>query len=187
LLLHEAVVRLDGFDDFAQIGAPVWGDNLDLARELVVQVQVRLPIQVELARDRVDEQGVERVDPWVVELGGDGAHDGHLLKGAVPEPMAALVLLADIAQGILRAEAVEFVDGDQVGVVQDVDLLQLARGAVLGGHHVEDHIDDVNDAGVALPDAGGLHDDEVEASSFGDVDGGADIAVERHVGFARGK
>jgi hypothetical protein len=62
-----------------------------------------------------------------------------------------------------RALAVELVDGDEVGEVEHVDLLELAGGAELGGHDVERQVHVRHDGGVALADAGGLDDDEVEA------------------------
>src|SRR5918998_177488 len=71
--------------------------------------------------------------------------------------------VARVAQRVLRALAVELVDGDEIGEVEHVDLLELARGAELRRHHVQREIDVRHDGRIALPDAGGLDDDELES------------------------
>jgi hypothetical protein len=75
---------------------------------------------------------------------------------------ASLHLLGDVAQRVGRALAVELVDGDELGEVEHVDLLELARGAELRRHDVDRHVDERHDRGVALANARGLDDDEVE-------------------------
>jgi hypothetical protein len=50
--------------------------------------------------------------------------------------------LRDVAQRVLAPLAVELVDGDDVGEVEHVDLLELAGGAELGRHHVERDVDE---------------------------------------------
>ena len=77
--------------------------------------------------------------------------------------MVAPPLLADVAQGVLAAALVELVEDEDPGEVEHVDLLELARGAVLRRHHVERDVDEVDDRGVALADPGRLDDDEIEA------------------------
>ena len=77
--------------------------------------------------------------------------------------MVAPPLLADVAQGVLAAALVELVEHEDPGEVEHVDLLELARGAVLRRHHVERDVDEVDDRGVALADPGRLDDDEIEA------------------------
>ncbi len=76
--------------------------------------------------------------------------------------MVAPPLLAHVAQRILGAALLELVDHDQVGEVEHVDLLELARGAVLARHHVDREVDQIDDLGVALADAGRLDHDQVE-------------------------
>ena len=106
---------------------------------------------------------VQRGHAVVVEARRDRAEHRHLV-GRVAEQLAiALVLLAHVAQRILRALAVELVDGDEVGEVEHVDLFELRRGAELGRHHVQRHVDVRHDRRVALADAGRLDDDQVEA------------------------
>jgi hypothetical protein len=106
---------------------------------------------------------VEGRDAVVVEARGLGAEHGHLV-GLLREHLAvALVLLAHIAQRVLRALAVVLVDRHEVGEVQHVDLLELARGAEFRRHHVERGVHERHDGRVALADARGLHQHEVEA------------------------
>src|SRR3546814_20196841 len=73
----------------------------------------------------------------------------------------SLPLLADVAQGVFGAALVVLVEHDQLGEVDHVDLLQLAGGAVVAGHHVHREVDHVDDLRVGLADAGGLADDQV--------------------------
>ncbi len=111
---------------------------------------------------------VEGRDAVVVEGGRRGAEDGHVL-GLLPERLAvAHHLPADVAQGVHRTTTLELVDGDDVGEVEHVDLLELARRAELGRHHVEVDVGVRGDGGVALTDAGRLDDDEVVAGGLED-------------------
>ena len=77
--------------------------------------------------------------------------------------MIAPPLLAHVAQRVFGAALLELVQHDHVGEVEHVDLLELAGGAVFGGHHVQRDVRDVDDLGVALPDAGGLDHDQIES------------------------
>ena len=125
---------------------------------------------------------VQRGHAVVVEAAGHRAEHRHLVGLVCPGLAVALHLLGDVAQRVGRALAVELVDGDELGEVEHVDLLELAGGAELRRHHVHRHVDQRHDGRVALADAGGLDDDEVEA---GDLAGGdhvgqrlADLAAE---------
>ena len=80
-------------------------------------------------------------------------------------------LLAHVAQRILGAALLELVEHDEIGEVEHVDLLELARGAVFGRHHVHREVDEIDDLGVALADARGLDDDQVEARRFQQLHG----------------
>ncbi len=113
---------------------------------------------------------VERGDAVVVEASRRGAEDRHvgwLLAERLP---VANQLAADVPQCVCRATTLELVDRDDVGEVEHVDLLQLGGGAELGGHHVERGVDEGHDGGVALADARGLDDHQVEAGALEDVD-----------------
>ncbi len=112
------------------------------------------PAVAELGGEGADEALVEGVDAVIVELAGDGAVDRELfVRRAVEELVAAAVLLADVAQGVEGLGSVELVDGYEIGVVEHVDLLELHGGAVLGGHHIQGQIRDVDDLAVGLADA----------------------------------
>ena len=76
--------------------------------------------------------------------------------------MIAAPLLAHVAQCVFGAAFLELVQHDHVGEVEHVDLLELAGRAVFGRHHVQREVGEIDDLGVALPDAGGLDHDEVE-------------------------
>jgi hypothetical protein len=80
-------------------------------------------------------------------------------------------LLAHVPQGVEAAALVELVDGDDVGVVEHVDLLELRRRAVFAGHHVQGDVGVLGDLGVALPDAAGLDDHQIEGRRLADADG----------------
>src|SRR5260221_1556699 len=129
----------------------------------------------------LDERGqdtlVERGNAVVVEARSDGAVYRHVLGGAVEELAVALVLLPHVAQRVLAALAVELVDGDEIGEVEHVDFLELARRAVFGRHHVERGIGERHDRRIALADAGSLDDHQVESG---------DLAGRDHVGEAPG-
>src|SRR5690348_16519282 len=109
-------------------------------------------------------------DAGVVELTGDGGVCGDVLVFHVERGAVALPLLAHVAQRVLGAALVEIVEHDQLGEVDHVDLLQLAGGAVVAGHHVGGEIDQVDDLRIALADAGGLDDDKVVGLALEEVD-----------------
>jgi len=78
-------------------------------------------------------------------------------------PVVAGPLAPDRAQRVVGELAVELVDRHHVGEIEHVDLLQLGGGAEFGRHHVHGDVGDLDDGGVALADARGLDDDDVEA------------------------
>ena len=119
---------------------------------------------------------VQRRHAVVVEARGHGAEHRHAV-GRLREQLAvALVLLAHVAQRVLGALAVELVDGDEVGEIEHVDLLELAGGAEFRRHHVERDVDQRHDGRVALADARGLDHDQIEA---GDLAGGDHLGQRR--------
>ena len=108
---------------------------------------------------------VERGDAVVVEPGGDGAEHRQVLAGSRrTRSRLRATALRTSRQRVLAGGAVELVDRHGVGEVEHVDLLELRGGAELRRHHVDGHVDERDDAGVALPDAGRLDDDEVVAA-----------------------
>ncbi len=109
-------------------------------------------------------------------------------SGARLERLAvALHLLPHVAQRVLRALAVELVDRHEIGEVEHVDLLELRRRAELGRHHVERHVDERRDRGVALADARRLDDHDVERRDLARGDHVGERLAHFAAGVARGE
>ena len=111
--------------------------------------------------------------------------DRHLLVGERQLAPIAPPLLAHVAQGVGRPLAIAFVQHDQVGEVEHVDLLELRRCTVVGRHHVERAVDPIDDLGIALADARRLEQDEIEARRAQHGEGVADRRREREMGAPR--
>ena len=130
---------------------------------------------------------VERGDAVVVEARSGRAEDRHVLPLG-PERLAVADHLAGhVAPRVLGPAALELVDGHHVGGVEHVDLLQLRGGAVLRRHDVERDVGVLGDARVALADAGGLDDDEVEVGGLAGGDDVAEVRGQRGAGGAGGE
>jgi hypothetical protein len=168
LLLGPAAVAAAGVGDLAQVALPPGRDDV-LARVRRPDPFGRGARPVGGAEAPVDlghELGVQRVDPAVVEVRRARPEDGQGLPVRVPQLVVALVLLAHVAERVLRAPPGELVDDDEVRVVEHLDLLELARGAELRRHHVEGEVRELRDLRVALPDARRLDEDHVEAAAL---------------------
>ena len=172
VLLGAGVEAADGLGDLGEVAHPLGGDHLaDAGGVPHVDVGERaLGHGQALPGELVAQVLVEGGDAVVVEGRGAGAEDRHV-GGLLAEGLAvADHLAAHVAQGVLGAAALELVDRHGVGEVEHVDLLQLRRGTELGRHHVERGVDEGHDRGVALADAGGLDDHQVEAGGLHHVD-----------------
>ena len=101
----------------------------------------------------------------IVEVGGRGAEDGHVLPAESEVTPVAQDLSGHIAKSVEGSAAIELVDGNDVGVVEHVDLLELGRCSELRRHDVERDVGEIGDRVVALSDAGSLDDDEVIAGN----------------------
>ena len=124
---------------------------------------------------RGSERLVERGHAVVVEARGDACRTPASRRAACSNSSRLRwYCLRTSRSASARALAVELVDRDEVGEVEHVDLLELAGGAELRRHHVQRHVDVRHDRGVALADAGGLDDDQVEA---GDLARGDHVAA----------
>ena len=84
--------------------------------------------------------------------------------------MIAPPLLPDVAQAVLGAALLALVEHDEVGVVEHVDLLELARGTVFARHDVQRQVHQIHDLGVRLTDTGGFDDHQVEPGSLVQLD-----------------
>jgi hypothetical protein len=106
----------------------------------------------------------------VTQPGRHGAEHRERL-GVGAELLAVAGHLAPhLTQGVLGAPPLELVDGDDVGEVEHVDLLELRRRAVLRRHDVQRDVGHVGDGRVALADAGRLHDHDVGAPRLARLD-----------------
>ena len=163
LLGRGGVVATHRLGDLRQVAATCRRDDRGQARRLhaLEAGEDPGPGREALGHQQVEEVVVEVRDAIVGEARGRGAEDRHVLPRRSEGLPVAHELPCDIAAGVLRAAALELVDGDRVGEVQHVDLLELRRGTELRGHHVERGVDEGHDPGIALADAGGLDDDEV--------------------------
>ena len=180
LALRPRVVAGGAFLDLVKVADAVGGDHRTLVAVLRDHVLlVGLQRRARLLDDGLHEGDVETVRTRIVELARDRAVDRHLVGGDVPQLAGALDLLLDVSESVEAAALVELVDRDKIGVVEHVDLLELGRGAVLGGHDVQARVAVVGDLGVRLADAARLDDDEVEAGGLRDVDGGLDVLGQR--------
>jgi hypothetical protein len=166
------VIAAQGVGDFGEIPDAVGRDDGAAGRRGLDADNRQPPLgKLEAALGELRHQGlVERGDAVIVETCRHGAEHRHGL-GLLAETLAvALVLLAHVAQRIGGPAPVELVDGDKVGEVEHVDLLQLRSGTELGRHDVERNVDQRHDRRVALADAGGLDHDQVEAGHFASRD-----------------
>ena len=101
--------------------------------------------------------------------------------------MVAPPLLAHVAEGVLAPALVELVEDEDPREVEHVDLLELARGAVLRRHHVERDVDEVDDGGITLADSRRLDDNEIEALGAHEGDRVVEHRARRRIAPARGE
>ena len=189
LRTHALLVAADGVADLGQVARACWRHDGGLVGAVAhVHGGQAAFLQRQAEFTEADFQRlVQRRHAVVVEARGLGAEHRHLVRLLAKGFAVALHLLGHVAQRIGRTLAVELVDGHELGEVEHVDLLELAGGAVLGRHHVHRHIDEGHDGRIALADAGGLDDHQVEPARLAGGDdvgqGGADLAA----GVARGQ
>ena len=112
------------------------------------------------------ERLIQRSDAVVVKLRGDCAIDWHGVWHFAPCFAIALHLFTHVAQGIFAAFAIELVDRKNVGVVEHIDFFELARRAKLRCHDIQRGVDVGHDTRVALTDAWGLDNNEIETAEF---------------------
>ena len=98
----------------------------------------------------------------IVELAGDRRENRNILIGRLEREPVAFPLFANIAQCVFGAALFKLVEHHQVRIIQHVYFFELAGGAIIAGHDIGRQIDQVDDLAIALSDAGGLDDDQVE-------------------------
>ncbi len=108
--------------------------------------------------------------PGIVELARDGRVDRHPVVVQVELEPVALPLFPNVAQGVLGPALFVLVQDHHLGVIEHVDLLELAGRAVVGGHHVDRKIDQVDDLGIGLADAGGFDQHQAETGGTQETD-----------------
>ena len=189
LLPGLAMIAPDRLGDLAQVADPL-GRNDDGLRGGCLAGgprQARFEADPGLGGDGVDQGVVEGRHPVIVELGGDGAEDRHLLGPPAKGLAVALDLLAHVLHGVVAAALLELVDHRQVGEIQHVDFLELRGGPVLTRHDIDGHVHEVDDARVALADAGGFRDDKIKTRRLDGHDGVGQGFGYLCSGAARGK
>jgi hypothetical protein len=116
------VVAAHGVGNLGQIAARAGGTMTFLPLEWRTSVATSLPACARRPVAPAWQQAlVQRGHAVVVEARCLRAEDRHLFRTLAPQFAVALVLLGDVAQRILRALAVELVDGDEVGEIEHVD------------------------------------------------------------------
>ncbi len=165
LLSAALVVGADGLGDLRQIADPGrWKHRCQARGRLDRHLRQHTGGKRQaLGREQSDQMLVERGDPVIVEPGRARPEHRHVRPGGTERLTVAHQLTADVAASVLRPGALELVDRHHVGEVQHVDLLKLGRRTVLGCHHVQRNVDEVDDPGVALADPRRLDHDQVVA------------------------
>ena len=166
LLLGPTVVGTVGFCDFAEVTRPGRRDDENLLAGALFGGKRGGQVGACFVGQRVHHPTVELVGAGVVELRGDGPHHGKVVVLSVPQIVVALELLPHVAQGVLGAALVKLVDGHHIGEVEHVDLLELRGSSKFRRHHVQRDVAVVHDLGVALADATGLKNNQVELSGL---------------------
>ena len=189
LLRGKLVIRPYRFRYLGEIALALGrNDDVHVRRDLGIEPRQAAGLELQPLLGKPGGDGVvQGGHAVVIKARGDGAEHRHLL-GARAEGLAvALDLLAHVAQRVLRALAVELVDRHEIGEVEHVDLLELARGAELRRHHVKRNVGVRHDGRIALADAGRLDDDQLEPRCLARGDGVAERSRQRAPRLARGK
>ena len=181
------VVAADRLGDLGEVAHAVGRDDLpDAGGVAYVDVGQRAVGDLQAGVGELGAQVlVERGHAVVVERGGAGAEHRHLVRLLAEGVAVADQLAPHVAQRVLGAAALELVDRHGVGEVEHVDLLQLRGGAELRRHDVERVVDERDDPGVALADAGCLDDHQVVAGGLQHVDHVGEVV--RHLVGAAGR
>ncbi len=154
----------DAVGDLGEV-ADAFGREDDLGFGCAPLGFARVPVSA-LGVDQFHEMQEEGIDARVAEVTGDTGEDGHLFGRAVKGAAVALDLFGDVAVGIVGSAFIGFVDGDHIGKVEHIDFFKLRGCAIFGGHDIHGEVAEVDDGAIALADASGFEDDQVEAGGL---------------------
>ena len=137
--------------------------------------------------DTLREGAEETVHAGVAEARCGAGEDRHGVGVSVELHPVPLHLLGNILAGIFGATLIGLVDGNEVGIVEHLNLLELRRRTELGRHHIERDVAEFGHLGVALADARSLEQDEVVAGERENPRAIFRGLRQRPVGLPRGK
>ncbi len=165
LFRGELVIIAHRVGNLGQIAAACrWHDRILAGREAHIDCRQLARSCLQAALDQPGQQSlVQRGHAIVVEARCLRAEHRHLVRTPGKQFAIALVLLCHVAQRILCTLAVELVDRNEVGKVEHVDLFELRRRAEIRCHYIHAQVNMRHDCGVALADAGGLDNHQIEA------------------------
>ena len=158
----------DGIGNFAEIACAFgWNDN-GLGRGCfgLRSGNPGLKFNASFRMDGIDDGMIKGCDPIVIEFGRDGAKNGHIQRLPIKCFAVALYLFANIPHGIFPAAFFKFVDHHQVGEVKHINFFKLGGGTELTGHHINGDVDQIGNARIPLPDAGGLGNNQIKTGRF---------------------
>ena len=170
--------------DLGQVAGARDRDHRGAARLAQVEVGRRLPRRGVFAGmlGQLGTQSEEdAVHARIAELARDRREHRKLVVGRAERDPIPPPLLAHVPQRIVGAALVRLVDDDHRCEVEHVDLLELARRAVLACHHVQRDVREVDDLRIALPDPRRLDEDEPEALRAQERDGRGEHRVGRQM------
>jgi hypothetical protein len=98
--------------------------------------------------------------------------------------MIAFKLFAHIMKCIQRTTFIKFIDGDHIGIIEHVDLLQLGGGAVFRRHYIQAYIAIIKDAHIALSNPGRFQNNEIKGGFFTHIDGILYVFAQRYIALA---
>ena len=135
LLIHQFIVIAVVGRDLGEIANPR-RRNHRLRNGCGLTALKRTEYRPSFLFDLLQQEGKQPIHPFVVELAGHGGNNGKLCIGGRKQLMIAFVLFADIGECIEGAGLIRFIQTDQIGVIEHIDLLELSGRSVFGGHYI---------------------------------------------------
>src|SRR5919108_1129384 len=159
-LVESRSLRGEALDRRAQQALAQDLDQLEARSQRLALQEARTALEERVVR--VD-RGPELRDPF--SLRGDGLHDRHLVVFS-----GKLEHLAQVADRPVGALAIRLVDAEQIRDLEDPRLDRLDVVAEPRHHHDHRRVRQPADFHFVLPDADGLHDDDVLAHRIENAD-----------------